>query len=81
MKTPSLVLLLLLAACAESQSKSLVPCDKHDHAAQLDLANNAARSKLERAACANVRTCIERVLAERDAYVFKRCALPEGGAN
>jgi hypothetical protein len=77
------VLLVLLCGCsswlAESQSKSLVPCDKHDHAAQLDLAANAQRSKIERDACAGDRTCIERVLAERDAYVFRRCALPEGG--
>lgn len=69
--------MLLCAGCAESQRKSILPCDKYDHAAQADLAKNAARSKLERDACAGERSCIDQVLAKRDAYVFKRCALPE----
>jgi hypothetical protein len=68
--------MLICPGCAESQRKSILPCDKYDHAAQVDLAENAARSKLERDACAGDRSCIERVLAKRDAYVFERCALP-----
>lgn len=66
------------ASCAASQSASVLPCDKHDHAAQSDLAKNSARSKLERDACKGNKACIKGVLAERDAYTFERCKLPEG---
>ena len=66
------------AAEAESQGRSILPCDKRDHAAQKDLAANAARSKLERDACKGDAACVGRVLAERDAFVFERCKLPEG---
>lgn len=93
MKAVALLLAALGPGCswladseAESQSKSVLPCDRHDHAAQRDIAKNAARSKLERDACATLATqpekdaCVAKVLAERDAYVFRRCAL-DGGAK
>lgn len=76
--------LLCALACGcgwAGSSKSLVPCDHADHAAQADLTANAARSKLERDACKGDAECVRKVLAERDAYVFKRCAMADAGAE
>lgn len=78
----AVLLCALASGCGWTRAdKSLVPCDHADHAAQADLAANAARSKLERDACKGEATCVQKVLAERDAYVFKRCALPDAGAR
>ena len=79
-----LVVLLGALACVEcsaSQSQSLVPCDKHDHAAQVDLLANSAQSKLEQQVCKGDAECIRLVLVKRDAYVFRRCALPDDKVN
>lgn len=76
----SLILIALLLGCsavAESQTKSLVPCDAHDHAAQADLLANSTLCKAKRAECGGDKDCEAAVLAECDAYVDKRCALPE----
>ena len=78
----AVLLCALASGCGWTQNdRSIVPCDHADHAAQADLTANAARSKIERDACNGDATCIKKVLAERDAYVMKRCALPDAGAG
>lgn len=75
------VLTLVLTGCgalAESQTKRLVPCDSHDHAAQIDLLANTTRCKAKRAECGGDKDCEASVIADCDAYVDERCKLPEG---
>jgi hypothetical protein len=74
----SLVSLALLLGCASAlePGKSLVPCDANDHAAQVDLAANAARCRFEIDKCETV-ACRDQVIAKCDAYVDERCKLPE----
>jgi hypothetical protein len=73
------VCLAILLGCASAlePGKSLVPCDANDHAAQVDLAANAARCKLEVDKCETI-ACRDDVIAKCDAYVDERCKLPEG---
>jgi hypothetical protein len=66
----------IFAGCGAVSGESLLPCDAHDRAAQVDLAANAARSKLEREACKDDQACIDAAIAKADKYVDERCALP-----
>lgn len=75
-----LCLVLSLTGCASLFESQGMPCDAHDHAAQADLAANAARSKFERKACGADEECIQTVLEARDKYVDTRCALPKEGS-
>lgn len=73
-----MLVVLLLAGCSGvlEPGKSLVPCDANDHAAQIDLAANTARCRLELDKCETV-ACRDAVIAKCDAYVDERCKLPE----
>jgi hypothetical protein len=74
----SLVCLAILLGCASAfePGKSLVPCDRNDRAAQIDLAANTARCRLELDKCETV-ACRDEVIAKCDAFVDERCKLPE----
>ena len=77
-----LILFALLLSCstlpdALEPGKSLVTCDANDRAAEIDLAANAAKSKVDRAHCRGDEACIQDVLDARDKYVDERCKLPE----
>lgn len=76
-KVSLVALALFLAGCAGS-GKSLLPCDAHDRAAEIDLAANTAKCKLKRAQCGGDRDCVSAVNADCDHYVDERCKLPEG---
>jgi hypothetical protein len=75
-KTSLVILALFLAGCPASEHKSLVPCDSYDHAAQFDLAENAARCKFRLEQCETLE-CRDQTIATCDRYVDERCKLPE----
>jgi hypothetical protein len=81
-RAPLLPMLLLCfglfgcGALAQSQSKRLVPCDSHDHAAQLKLAAKGAECRERVLACNKTEdpaACKAPVIAECDAYDVELC--------